>query len=255
MTALLALAIAAHPGPLIVAGGGSTTPAVVRAALDAGGGDKAAVLIVPQASDRANAGQSSADFWREHGAKSVEILDPTDPTKAAAAIERASLIWMPGGDQNRLMKSLIDAKLTDAIRSRHRAGAAVGGTSAGAAVMSAVMLTGESDLDRIRGGTTATAEGLGLWPGVIVDQHFVRRGRFNRLLSAVLDRPAMLGVGVDEGTAAVVAGDTLTVVGGSQVVVIDARSAKDVAAKAGAPAAATGVTVHVLTAGMTFRLP
>ena len=125
------------------------------------------------------------------------------PGAARETIEAADLIWMPGGDQNRLMAALQKADLVNAIRDRHRKGATVGGTSAGAAVQSGVMITGEAPLDTIRRGATVTADGLDLWPGVIVDQHFVRRQRFQRLLAAVLDRPQLVGVGIDEGTAAV----------------------------------------------------
>src|SRR5439155_4806352 len=152
---------------------------------------------------------------------------------AVKAVESADLIWMPGGDQNRLMEALMPTDVPAAIRARYRKGATVGGTSAGAAVTSTLCLTGEADLDRIRHGTTAVREGLGLWPHVIVDQHFVRRERFNRLLSAVLDRPELVGVGVDESTAAVVIGTTFEVIGSGQVLVIDARKAKSAPGKKG----------------------
>jgi cyanophycinase len=167
------------------------------------------------------------------------------------AIESANLIWMPGGDQNRLMKAL-PAGVIDTIRKRFREGAVVGGTSAGAAVLSQVMITGEADLRAIRRGATQTADGLALWPRAIVDQHFVRRQRFNRLLSAVLDRPELVGVGVDESTAAVWRGSKLEVIGAAQVLIIDARKATIPAGKTGELGAATGVQLHVLTNGMTF---
>jgi cyanophycinase len=144
--------------------------------------------------------------------------------------------------------------LPEAIRARYQAGAVVGGTSAGAAVLSQVMITGEAQLDRLRRGATQTIDGLGLWPSAIVDQHFVRRQRFNRLLSAVLDRPQLVGVGVDESTAAVVRGRKIEVVGAAQVLIIDARKASVPAGKAGDLSAATGVQLHVLTNGMTFEL-
>lgn len=261
MNTLLTLALlVAAPGDapaikLIAAGGGSTHPDITRKALELGGGaDKCRVLIVPQASERADSGERSATFWREQGAAQVAVLDLRDKAKAIAAIQSADLIWMPGGDQNRLMKALAPVGGVEAIQARMRAGAAVGGTSAGAAVLSGVMLTGEADLAAIKAGATGTAKGLDLWPGVIVDQHFVKRQRFQRLLSAVLDRPELVGVGVDESTAVAVVGNRCEVVGAGQVVVIDARKAKDRKVEAGKPLAATDLRVSVYLPGMTFEL-
>jgi cyanophycinase len=254
LTALLTLALAADPAPghLVAVGGGTTTDVIGRRTLEIAGGAGARVLVIPQAS-ATSTGEGSVAMWRECGAKTITVLDLKNP-EAAKAVESADLIWMPGGDQNRLMEALEPTGVPAAIRERYKKGATVGGTSAGAAVISAVCLTGDADLDRIRLGTTITREGLGLWPGVIVDQHFVRRQRFNRLLAAVLDRPTLVGVGVDENTAAVVTGNKFEAIGAGQVLVIDARKAKASPGKKGDLAAAEGVTLHVLTAGMTFTL-
>ena len=162
-------------------------------------------------------------MWRELGATSVSVLELREPDAAVKAVETADLIWMPGGDQNRLMKVLSPTGVPAAIQKRFRGGAVVGGTSAGEAVLSQVMITGQAELDRIHRGATQTAEGLALWPRAIVDQHFVKRQRFNRLLSAVLDRPELVGVGIDESTAAIVHGNKVEVAGSGQVLVIDAR--------------------------------
>jgi cyanophycinase len=208
---------------------------------------------VPQAS-ATSTGESSAALWRGLGAKEVTVLTLADPAAAVKAVQGADLIWMPGGDQNRLMQALQKTDVSAAIRDRYRHGATVGGTSAGAAVISAVMLTGEADLDHVRHGATVTHEGLGLWPGVIVDQHFIRRERLHRLLAAVLDRPQLVGVGIDESTAAVVTGTTFEVVGSGQVVVFDARKATVPPGKKGVFAAAAGVMTHLLNAGMKYDL-
>lgn len=224
--------------------------AISKRALDLAGGPAAQVVVMPQASAQSD-GSSSAAMWKELGAKSVTIfkLDDADSVKAIAS---ANLIWMGGGDQNRLTKALATTKIPDLIRTRFRDGTVVGGTSAGAAVLSQVMITGEADLKIVQRGATQTADGLALWPRAIVDQHFVRRQRFNRLLSAVLDRPELVGVGIDESTAAIWRGSKLEVVGAAQVLIIDARKAKISAGKAGDLGAATGAQLHVLTNGMTF---
>ena len=181
--------------------------------------------MLPQSSAVPEAGDSSVKMWLDAGAKEAAKVAFTDPG-AAAKLRRATLIWMPGGDQNRFMKAIEGTGLADVIRERHRAGVTVGGTSAGAAVLAEAMFTGDADLKSIIAGATVTAKGLGLWPEVLIDQHFLKRQRDNRLISAVLDRPSLVGVGIDEGTAVIVQGTSFEVVGKSSVVVIDARDAQ-----------------------------
>jgi cyanophycinase len=161
---------------------------------------------------------------------------------------------MPGGDQNRLMKAIEGTGLDEVIRARYRAGAIVGGTSAGAAVLSKLMITGEADLKVLAAGKTELARGLGIWEAGIFDQHFLARQRNNRLLSAVLDNPGMVGVGIDEATAAIVRNGQIEVVGRSAVVVFDSRKAKVEKTEAGGVVAGTGVITSVLRQGMTLPL-
>lgn len=241
-------------GKLVLAGGGTTVPAIVETALRLAGGADARVLIVPQASSREDAGEGSRKFWSDGGAKHVEVLQVEDRAAARKAIAEATLIWMPGGDQSVLVEALDDAGLSSAIRERYRGGAIVGGTSAGAAAASATMLTGGADLTRLLADATPTAAGMGLWPSVIVDQHFIARNRFNRLLAAVLDRPQLVGVGIDERTAVVVDGERFEVIGDGQVVVIDARPAERAKSATSQPHAATALRLHVLRAGMSLDL-
>jgi cyanophycinase len=153
---------------------------------------------------------------------------------------------MPGGQQTRLMKELQDADIPALLLERYNAGAVIGGTSAGAAVMSALMITGEADLESITAQATKLADGLALWPEVIVDQHFLKRQRFNRLLAAVLDHPDKIGVGIDEGAAVFVSRDGWDVRGG-KVLVIDARS------RAGAKPPAGTAQLRVIEDGATWK--
>jgi cyanophycinase len=244
----------AGPGPLIVVGGGGTTPAILAKALEASGGPAARVAVLPQASELPDTGETSAKAWLEAGAKEARSVAFGDRAAARTVIEHATLIWMPGGDQNRFMKAIAGTGLDDLIRQRHQAGVAVGGTSAGAAVLSAAMMTGEADLKSLTTGTTELAKGLGLWPEVIVDQHFLKRQRGNRLISAVLDHPTLVGIGIDEQTAVVVRGETFAVVGASAVVVVDARNAIREPMAEGKPVAAAGMRMSVLREGMTYSL-
>ncbi|MDZ4773484.1 MAG: cyanophycinase [Planctomycetota bacterium] len=247
---------AARPkGVLIAVGGGGTTPEIIERALMQAGGKSAAMLIVAQASSDPKSGEESRTFWMEHGATNVSVLDVSDPVAALLAIEKAAFIWMPGGDQKRLLEALETAKLVDAIVKRFHEGAVVGGTSAGAAAMSKLMIMGgdKADLKSVKAGATQTTDGLGLWPEVILDQHFVQRQRFTRMLACVLDHPEAIGVGIDEKTAVVVSGRSFEVIGESTVLVVDARAAKRVARADGELHSASDLKLHVLKRGDKFE--
>jgi len=229
-------------GAIVAVGGGGTTDAIVQRTLALAGGKDAIVVVLPQSSAVAGAGDSSVKMWLDAGARSATKVDFADPA-AKAAIEAATLIWMPGGDQNRFMKGIEGTGLDAAIHARYRAGAVVGGTSAG-----------DADLQSLASARTVLAKGLGLWSDAIVDQHFLRRQRHNRLLSAVLDHPALIGIGIDEATAAILRNGRIEVVGRSAVVVFDARDATVHPATPGSPVAATGVKTSVLREGMSLSL-
>ena len=239
ISALLSVPDPAPPkGHLVIVGGGGTPVEVVTRALTLAGGPGARIVVFPQASNNEDAGQGTVDMFREAGAKKITILSLDDKNGAVAAVKKANLIWMPGGSQGRLMDAFKNTGVPEAIADRYREGAVIGGTSAGAAVMSKVMLSGDRVL-----------VGLGLWPEVIIDQHFLARERFNRLLDGVLGHPKLLGVGIDEKTAVVVTGSEFEVLGLSRVLVLDARNAKIDKEK---PATATGIKTHILRTGMKF---
>ena len=241
-------------GHLLVVGGNGTTDDILRKAVTTAGGEAGMVVIFPQASELAETGRESAEMWTKAGMGRAVVASPADVPGALEAIARASFIWFPGGDQNRLVKALEGTPIPGAIVERYRAGALVGGTSAGAAVMSRLMITGDADLKAIAAGKTEMKPGFGLWPEVIVDQHFLKRQRGNRLISAVLDNPSLVGVGIDETTAVFVTGSTFEVLGQNSVLVIDARTAQVDKAAAGELATGRGVVMAVLKAGMTYDL-
>ena len=253
LTAALATAATAQPlpkGHLVAVGGGGVPDAVLQRAIELAGGPTAPVVVFPQASELAETGDVAVEMWKKAGATAVRWMALTDPAAARQAAESSSLIWFPGGDQNKLMKALEGTGVPEVVLRRYRDGAVVGGTSAGAAVLSAVMLTGDADVQSITVGATKTAPGLGLWTEAIIDQHHLKRQRESRLISLVLEHPALVGVGVDERTAAIVSGTRFDVLGESSVLVIDARQATIEPRPPGALSAARNIRVHVLTAGM-----
>lgn len=206
---------------VIVGGGGSTDPIRHRALELAGGARDAHVLLVPHASgDPQTAGEAMLNRWKDDGVEHLAVLDLSEVNRAVEAIRDADLIWMRGGSQTRLMDALGRPAIAQAFRQRYHEGAIIGGTSAGAAVMSRLMIAGYTSY---RDRTVRTADGLGLWPEVVVDQHFLRRNRIDRLKSVVREHPALLGVGIDESTGVIVRGREFEVIGISDVVVFDAR--------------------------------
>jgi cyanophycinase len=234
---------------LVLFGGGGKPGAALARFVEWSGGAEATVLIVSWASSEPG---PSADWIREElqplGPRAIEVapLPPLDAEGRARFLEqvaRATGIFFGGGDQGRIMDVLLnDRPMLEAVRKRHGEGVVFGGTSAGTAVMSQRMITGNGDFTVIDAGQVETREGLGLIPGVIVDQHFVKRQRENRLFGLVLKHPDELGVGVDEGAALLVEDGRRAEVVDGQVVVVDGRTH---------PGA---LLVHVLPPGARFDL-
>ena len=116
------------------------------------------------------------------------------------------------------------------------------------------MIRGGGELDGTTYGTMAISRGLGLWPQVMVDQHFQQRRRFNRMLSAVAVHPKLPGIGIDESTAAVVNGETFEVIGESSMLGLDSRRGHCEQGKKGELLAMENITLHVLRSGMRFNV-
>ena len=142
------------------------------------------------------------------------------------SLANAKLIYILGGDQNRFMNVVLNTPVYDAIHKAYRTGSTIAGTSAGAAVMSKYMITGKQLLDTVYKETfnklwdknIEFSKGMGLLENTIIDQHFLKRNRYNRLISALAAHPDMVGVGIDESTAIIVKGSKATIAGESQVI-------------------------------------
>jgi cyanophycinase len=241
-------------GHILAVGGGGTPDDVLAAALELAGGPAAKVVILPWASGLETAGESSIPMWEGAGAADVTNIPFDRIATALPRIETADLIWMPGGSQGRFMERIAGTGIARAIKDRYQAGAVVGGTSAGAAVQSRYMITGDADLEHILAGRTEVATGLDLWPDAIIDQHFLARQRMTRLISAVLDRPGMVGIGIDERTAVLRTGDSIEVYGEGNALIFDARGVTVLPTPELEEMAATGLRLHVLRKGMTWDI-
>ena len=237
-------------GVLIVAGGGSLPADLRPRALELAGGRDADILIVPWASRREEAGSATVAVWQEAGATRVTVI-PDDATEARKAIEETDLMWLVGGSQVRLMEAFRERDLIEAVQKSHSQGTIIAGTSAGAAVMSRYMMTGKAELKSLISGSTELVEGLGLWPQVIVDQHFLARQRWSRLFTAVASHPDQIGVGIDEQTAVIVDPDgSWQVLGRGPVVVIDGRKPKT---ESSAKETTADFRVHLIGSGERWK--
>jgi len=268
-------AAASGPGPkgrLLIVGGGPIPDEILdRFVALAGGPGRARIVIFPMASSSADAGVELAGDFRKRGAEAERLVlthEQADSEDAARRLEGVTGIWFGGGDQVLLTKALGHTRVEAAIHRRYMDGAVVGGTSAGAAVMSTPMITGDekhvggsrppakdsSDaFMTIARDNIVTEDGFAMLPGAIVDQHFIRRRRHNRLISLVLENPTLVGVGIDESTALEVEPDgRWKVIGESVAFVVDARQASVTPAGKGALGAA-GVKLSVLPAGSTYE--
>ena len=244
---------AAESGSLVIVGGGGIPEAVRKHFVELAGGKAARIAVLPQASSRPVRGQASVEMYSKLGAGEVYSVELDDPKKARAQIGRATAIWFSGGSQAQLYDALDKAGLVNFVRARYQAGIPFAGTSAGAAIMSEVMISNAPEKSGLVAGNTPINEGLGLVSELIIDQHFVARHRMNRLVSAVLDHPDLIGVGIGESTAILVRGEKFTVMGKGSVVVIDARKARIPKGKPGKLQSGFGVGLHVFKAGQTFR--
>jgi cyanophycinase len=220
MTLLLLIFAAAPPvptGTVFAVGGGRMPDAVRQAFLDLAGGRAARLVVIPTASAYADTDPDGfLAPWRPSKPASLELLHAkkrADADRLVPLLDRATGVWISGGDQSRLAERYGGTAVEKALHRVVRRGSVVGGTSAGAAILSRVMITGGRSEPTL--GT-----GFGLLDGMLVDQHFLARDRLGRLLFALGRHPKLLGLGIDESTAAVVRGDELRVVGDSYVLLI-----------------------------------
>jgi len=205
-------------GSLVICGGGTLPDSVFERFLELAGGPQAKIVFIPTATEFTDSPRANKDLdlLRAHGATMVQSLHTRDRAEANdptfyRPLTAATGVWLAGGVQSRLAESYLNTEVERQLKALLDRGGVIGGTSAGAAIMTRVMITG--------GWRKATeGQGFDLLPGSVVDQHFLKRNRLGRLLGMLAAHPGLVGFGIDEGTALVVSGDNLSVVGDSYVV-------------------------------------
>jgi cyanophycinase len=204
-------------GSLVLVGGGGLPDAIRERFLQLAGGKHARLVVIPTASGKADSPEplKSFDFWKSQNVESCTMLhtrkrEQANDPKFIRVLHEATAVWLSGGDQSKLVAAYRGTGVERELHDLLTRGGVIGGTSAGAAVMSSVMITG--------GNQTAEVDsGFGFLPGAVVDQHLMKRNRVPRLLGVLTTHPGYFGVGIDEQTAAVVQGRTLEVLGDAAV--------------------------------------
>ena len=237
----------------------------------ASGGADARIAVVPTASALGPEVVEVYDaLFRSEGAGEVVAVRPDSREDAhnpdlVKLLDAATGIFMTGGNQLKLSAILSGTPLGQAIIDAHERGAVVAGTSAGASIQSSHMVAFGGPGSTPKQRMTQVAAGLGLLPSTVIDQHFDQRNRYGRLLMIVSQSPQLLGIGVDEDTAAVVEHTTeadgseheiLSVIGKGAVTIFDPARITTNAYEAPRSAAllASNVILHVLPEGASFDL-
>jgi len=228
-----------------------------------GGPDARIALITAASEDPQGAWRGYAPVFEAIGARAVSLLPMFDRATAddPAVVSRILAcdgLFISGGDQNRLMEILWESAAARAIHiAFHLNGCCIGGTSAGAAVMSRHMLAQGQAVSLPQKDVVSTDIGLGLLSKAIIDQHFSERRRLGRLLSAMAQRPDLIGVGIDEDTALVIErGQAVEVLGQGTVTIVDGRrmqsNLEDI--ESDAHLELIGVQLHLLPAGHRYAV-
>ncbi|HVG20434.1 MAG TPA: cyanophycinase [Blastocatellia bacterium] len=257
---------APRPGTLMLIGGAEDKfeqKFLLKNFFESSGGRKARIAILPSASESEESGAVYHQIFTDFGAQSVQLLplfkrEEAELPDVAKDIMKATGIFMTGGDQSKIVGILHATAALGAIKSAYDNGATVGGTSAGAAAMSNPMIASGLVGSLARSGMVKLQEGLGLTESLLIDQHFHQRNRLGRLLTAVMSYPKMLGLGVDEDTAALVTHDGfLSVIGRGTVTIADASEAHSVnlaITPDKSPLAFCRMVLHTLVHGGKFDL-
>lgn len=236
---------------------------ILRRFTNLSGGPAARIVILPTASQLESTGRRYEGIFSDLGVKSAIALpyrerEDADRPDWLATLEEATGVFLTGGNQLRISTVLGGTIVAKTIRRLNARGVTVGGTSAGAAILSEHMIAYGSEGATPRAAMATLAPGFGMTNRVIIDQHFRQRDRLGRLLTALAYNPFAIGLGLDEDTAAFISpDDVVQVLGAGSITVVDASTIEHssiASAEVGDPVCMTGVRIHLLPSGGTFNL-
>lgn len=255
-------------GYLFIIGGGTRPEPMMKRFVEmASRVGSGRIVVLPMASATPDeTGWSLVEEFKQLGAREVAYYNFTrkeaENYSNARLLAESGGIFFSGGVQTRITEAILDTPIHNMIKELYQKGTVIGGTSAGAAVMSELMITGDEvrkpeeshEFETIEAGNVIVARGLGLIKSAIIDQHFATRKRHNRLISIIAGHPELLGLGIDEATAIIVNPDeTFEVVGYRNVIVYDSGRAR-VEVRGDKALSIRGMIMHVMLEGERFDL-
>jgi len=223
------------------------------------GGIDANIVVIPTASSiPVEVGENYLTAFSTLGCKNVKVLDirskeDSETEHAIELIKNANCVMFSGGDQSKITDKIGGTTIHNILIERYKneEGFVIAGTSAGAMVMANEMIAGGSATESFIKGAVNMYKGLGLIPELVIDTHFIRRGRFGRQSEAVAKFPNLLGIGLAEDTGMIIKnGNDCTVIGSGMVIVFDGRTLthnNEKILEEGTPMTMANLTVHVLS--------
>jgi cyanophycinase len=229
------------------------------------GGTKASIVVIPTASSiPKEVSNNYVAAFERLGCYNVKVMDirkreESEHNANIKLIEQADCIMFSGGDQSKITSKIGDTRIHTIMKERFKSEEIViAGTSAGAMCMSKEMITGGRSQESLFKGTVGMSKGMGFIPNLIIDSHFIKRGRFGRLAESVAIFPSIIGVGLAEDTGLVIKNsETFEIIGSGMVIIFDPRNLKhnnENVLEVGTPMSLVNLKVHVLTNGDRFNI-
>jgi cyanophycinase len=236
--------------------------------VDLAGGVNSKIIIIPNASsDPKGSAEYNVEEFKNLGCISVDYImfnrEDADKDSLVEKLSGATGIFFSGGDQAFLTRDMLGTKLLNRVYEIYNTGGVISGTSAGAAVMSELMITGNELINKdssdifisIQKNNVEVKEGFGFLKTAFIDQHFIKRKRLNRSISVVLENPELLGIGIDESTSIIVYPDeTFEVLGENQVMIFDAADCHNIKLDKNGNLGAENIKMHLLINGDRFDI-
>jgi cyanophycinase len=229
------------------------------------GGIDANIVVIPTASSiPVEVGENYLTAFDTLGCKNVEVLDirskeDSETERAISLIRNANCVMFSGGNQSKITDEIGGTTIHKILVDRYtnEPGFVIAGTSAGAMVMANEMIAGGSATESFIKGAVTMYKGLGLVPSLIIDTHFIKRGRFGRVSEAVAQFPHLIGIGLAEDTGMIIKNNKCRVIGSGMVIVFDGRRLthnKHSILSKGTPMSLTGLRTHILSNGDRFHI-
>jgi cyanophycinase len=255
-------------GHLVIIGGGDKPSYIMQKIVDYAGGPNSKIIVIPNASsDPLGSAEYNVQEFKNLSCTNVDYIlfnrANADKDSLVKKLEGATGIFFSGGDQAFLTRDMLGTKLLDKVYEIYNSGGVISGTSAGAAVMSEVMITGNELINKdttdifisIQKNNVEIKEGFGFIKTAFIDQHFIKRKRLNRTISILLENPDLLGIGIDESTCIIVNPDeTFEVLGENQVIVFDATNSSKIEVGKNGNLGAQNIKMDILLSGNKFDL-